>query len=86
MKILITGACGHIGSYLLENIHKINKVKKTILVDNLESNRFHSLFNNFKKNNLSFFKRDLNDKNALNDTAKLKKPIIITGKKHFLSL
>ena len=67
MKILITGACGHIGSYLLENIHKINKVKKTILVDNLESNRFHSLFNNFKKNNLSFFKRDLNDKNALNE-------------------
>mgnify|MGYP005639708887 FL=1 len=67
MKVLITGACGHIGSYLLENIYKIKKVKKTILVDNLESNRFNSLFNNLKKNNLSFFKRDLNDKNALKD-------------------
>ena len=67
MKVLITGACGHIGSYLLENIYKIKKVKKTVLVDNLESNRFHSLFNNSKKNNLSFFKRDLNDKNALKD-------------------
>ena len=49
MKVLITGACGHIGSYLLENIYKIKKVKKTILVDNLESNRFNSLFNNLKK-------------------------------------
>ena len=67
MKILVTGACGHIGSYFLENIHKIKKVKKTILVDNLESNRFTSLFNNLKKNNLNFYKRDLNDRKSLND-------------------
>ena len=67
MKILVTGACGHIGSYLLENVHKIKKIKKTILVDNLESNRFTSLFNNLKKNNLNFYKRDLNDRKSLND-------------------
>ena len=66
MKILVTGACGHIGSYFLENVHKIKKVKKTILVDNLESNRFTSLFNNLKKNNLNFYKRDLNDRKSLN--------------------
>ena len=45
MKILITGACGHIGSHLIENLHKIKKVKKAILVDNLKSNRYNSLFN-----------------------------------------
>ena len=67
MKVLITGACGHIGSYFLENVHKIKKIKKTILVDNLESNRFTSLFNNLKKNNLNFYKRDLNDRKSLND-------------------
>ena len=67
MKILVTGACGHIGSYFLENVHKIKKVKKTILVDNLESNRFTSLFNNLKKNNLNLYKRDLNDRKSLND-------------------
>ncbi|OUW59989.1 MAG: hypothetical protein CBD58_05400 [bacterium TMED198] len=67
MKILVTGACGHIGSYFLENVHKIKKIKKTILVDNLESNRFTSLFNNLKKNNLNFYKRDLNDRKSLND-------------------
>ena len=49
MRIIITGACGHIGSYIAENIHKIKKIKKTILVDNLESNRFCSLFKLDKK-------------------------------------
>ena len=49
MNLLITGCCGHIGSYLAENIHKIKKIKKTILVDNLESNRFYSLFGSKKK-------------------------------------
>jgi len=48
MKILITGACGHIGSFLAENIYKIKGISKTILVDNLKSNRFNSLYN-FKK-------------------------------------
>ena len=43
MKLIITGACGHIGSYVAENIFKIPKIKKTILVDNLKSNRHASL-------------------------------------------
>ena len=30
MKLLITSACGHIGSYLVENIHKIRKIKKVV--------------------------------------------------------
>ena len=67
MKVLITGACGHIGSFFAENIHKIKSISKAILVDNLKSNRFNSLYNFEKKNNLSFFLRDLNNFNALND-------------------
>ena len=67
MKVLITGACGHIGSFLAENIHKIKSISKTIIVDNLKSNRFNSLYNFEKKNKLSFFLRDLNNLNALND-------------------
>tara|TARA_A100000164_G_scaffold381176_1_gene431604 strand:- start:673 stop:1599 length:927 start_codon:yes stop_codon:yes gene_type:complete len=67
MKILITGACGHIGSFISENIHKIKKVSKTILVDNLKSNRFYSLFNSKKKNKLNFFVKDLNNINSLNE-------------------
>jgi len=57
MKILITGACGHIGSFLAENIHKIKSISKTIIVDNLKSNRFNSLYNYKKKQFKFFFKR-----------------------------
>ena len=55
MKILITGSCGHIGSYLSDNIHKVKNVSKTILVDNLKSNRFDSLFYSKKKKQFKFF-------------------------------
>ena len=65
MNILITGACGHIGSYLVENLHKIKKVKKALLIDNLESNRLDTLFNYKKKNKIEFFKRDLTDPKSL---------------------
>jgi len=67
MKVLITGALGHIGSYVAENIHKISKVKETILIDNFESRRFNSLYNLNKKTKLKFFIRDLNNKESLND-------------------
>jgi len=72
MSLLITGACGHIGSYLAENIHKIKKIKKTILVDNLESNRFCSLFKLDKKNKLEFYLRNIEKENSLNDFKNIK--------------
>ena len=43
MNLLITGCCGHIGSYLADKVYKIKKIKKTIIVDNIKSNRFCSL-------------------------------------------
>ena len=49
MNLLITGGCGHIGSYLAENVHKIKNIKKTFIVDNLDSNRLDSIFNSKKK-------------------------------------
>ena len=72
MSLLITGACGHIGSYLAENIHKIKKIKKTILVDNLESNRFCSLFEHGKKNKLKFYLRSIEKENSLDDFKNIK--------------
>ena len=67
MNLLITGCCGHIGSYLTENVHKIKNIKKTFIVDNLDSNRFDSIFNSKKKNNLKFLIRDLTNKKSLDD-------------------
>ena len=67
MKLMITGCCGHIGSYLADNIYKIKKIKKTVLVDNIKSNRFCSLFNLSKNNKLKFYLRDVDKKNSLDD-------------------
>ncbi len=71
MNLLITGCCGHIGSYLADNVYKIKKIKKTYIVDNLESNRFYSIFDSKKKNNLEFLIRDLKDPKSLNDLKKI---------------
>lgn len=65
MNLLITGCCGHIGSYLVNNIHKIKKIKKTFLIDNFHSTQINSLFNVKKKNNVKFYNLDLTKKNSL---------------------
>ena len=44
MNLLVTGCCGHIGSYLVNNINKIKKIKKTFIIDNLNSTQVNSLF------------------------------------------
>ena len=67
MKIIITGACGHIGSFLAENLYKIKKVKKAILIDNMKTNKFNSLFKLKKKPIFSFYQKDLSIKNPLSN-------------------
>lgn len=66
MKIIITGACGHIGSYVSENIHKIKKVNELILVDNFNSQRYSSIFKLKNKINTKFYQMDVSKKNSLN--------------------
>tara|TARA_B100001996_G_C18618623_1_gene576759 strand:- start:193 stop:1107 length:915 start_codon:yes stop_codon:yes gene_type:complete len=70
---MITGACGHIGSYIVENIKKIKKVKEVTLVDNLSSKRYSSLFNlkSKKKVKINFSDKDISQKNALNNFKKV---------------
>ena len=67
MKIIITGACGHIGSFLVENLSKIKKIKKTILIDSMRTNKFNSLFNLSKKSSFSFYQKDISLKNSLSE-------------------
>ena len=59
MRLILTGACGHIGSYISKNIFKINKIKEIILIDNFNTQRYSSLFNLKKKPNVYFFNKDL---------------------------
>ena len=70
MNLLITGGCGHIGSYIIEHINKIKKIKKTIVIDNLMTTQLNSLFNSKKKNNLKFYIRDLTKEDSLKDIKK----------------
>ena len=65
MKLIITGSCGHIGSYISEKIHKIKKIKEVILIDSLSSNRHVSLFNLNKNVNFKFYQIDLSKKKSL---------------------
>ena len=71
MNLLITGCCGHIGSYLVNNIHKIKKIKRCFIVDSFNSTQINSLFNSKKKNNLKFYNLDLTKKNSLNEFNKI---------------
>jgi len=70
MNLLITGGCGHIGSYIIDNIKMIKKIKKTIIIDSLKTTQINSLFNS-KKNNLKFYIRDLTKQDSLKDIKKI---------------
>ena len=65
MNLLITGCCGHIGSFLVKNIHKIKNIKNVIIIDNLKSTQINSLFRSKKENNLKFYHLDVSQKNSL---------------------
>lgn len=45
MRILLTGGLGHIGSYLISSLGVRDYVEKILVVDNLSTERYSSLFN-----------------------------------------
>ena len=54
-KIIITGGLGHIGSHLIENFLRKKNDLHLIIIDNLQSQRFSSLFDlKIKNNKVSF--------------------------------
>ena len=60
-KILITGALGHIGSALIRVIPEIAQNYETILVDNLLTSRYCSLFSLPDNSKCNFHKLDIFD-------------------------
>lgn len=67
MKIILTGACGHIGSYIAKNISKIKNIKEIILIDNFNTQRYSSLFNLKRGPNIIFFNKDVSKPNCLDN-------------------
>lgn len=68
--IIITGGLGHIGSYLIENFLRKKNNLHLIIIDNLQSQRYSSLFNlKLKGNKFSFYDLDLT-KDSISDVVK----------------
>lgn len=58
-KILITGATGHIGSYLIKNLGNEFRDLTIYILDNMSTNRFCSLFNLPNNSKFKFLNLDL---------------------------
>ena len=65
-KIIITGALGHIGSYLIEKIYNDFSTYEIVLVDNLRTQRYCSLFYLPKKVRCRFIEEDTRSPNFIN--------------------
>lgn len=59
MKILITGALGHIGSELIRKLPSSLDISKLILIDNFSTQRFCSLFNIKNKRKIILIEDDI---------------------------
>ena len=63
MKIIITGAIGHIGSYLIRDLGGFFPKANIVMIDNMMTQRFPSLFNLPINVNYSFIEGDVNQMN-----------------------
>jgi UDP-glucose 4-epimerase len=61
-RILITGALGHIGSALIRDELLVNNVDEIILVDDLSTQRYCSLFQLPRANKFTFLEGDIADR------------------------
>lgn len=59
MKIIVTGALGHIGSKLIRDLPNFFHDCEIVLIDNLKTQRYTSLFNLPSEGNYKFYDLDL---------------------------
>ena len=67
MKIVVTGAVGHIGSYIIRDLGIQFPGSEIVMIDNMMTQRFPSLFNLPKIGNYKFIEKDVSkmDLNAV---------------------
>ncbi len=61
MKIIVTGAIGHIGSYVIRDLGIQFPNAKIVMIDNMMTQRFPSLFNLPAVGNFHFIEGDVTD-------------------------
>jgi nucleoside-diphosphate-sugar epimerase len=61
LKILITGALGHIGSKIIRDLAKKYHDKKIIMIDNLMTHRYASLFDLPKSGKYNFIQKNIKE-------------------------
>jgi len=59
LKIIVTGAIGHIGSYIIRDLGVSFPGSNVVMVDNMMTQRFPSLFNLPSNSNYSFIEGDV---------------------------
>ena len=70
MKILVTGGAGFIGSHFVDLVVKKKKVKKIIIIDNLEDGSLRNLDIALKSKKVKFIKADIRDFNKIKNLFK----------------
>ena len=65
MNIIITGCLGHIGSYIISKLSKINNLNKVYLLDNNTQNKLNTLFNIKTKKKIIYIDEDLSEARKL---------------------
>ena len=63
MKIIVTGAIGHIGSYIIRDLGVFFPGSNIVMIDNMMTQRFPSLFNLPSHANYRFIEGDVNQMN-----------------------
>ena len=63
MKIIVTGAIGHIGSYIISDLGVFFPGSNIVMIDNMMTQRFPSLFNLPPHANYRFIEGDVNQMN-----------------------
>ena len=63
MKIIVTGAIGHIGSYIIRDLGVFFPGSNIVMIDNMMTQRFPSLFNLPSHVNYRFIEGDINQMN-----------------------
>ena len=65
MNIIITGACGHIGTFLAEKIRDVRKIKNIYLINNFKTKNYNFFFKKKKIKKFKFHFIDITKKNSL---------------------